>query len=402
MTSFVILTLLVNVGCATVHRPTLTLETLESDAVTARAQHHKTVDDMIEALARRAVQRGDANLDILMLSAGGENGAYGVGFLRGWQERRENPMPPFDLVTGVSTGALQAAFALIGNSQALNEATELYRKAGTEFAPSLDWFFWLRPTGGFVKTSRLHRAIQENFNDDLAKKLSEEFSKNRQLAISTADMDLGIGRVWNFSRELQPDSSSLMRMHQVLFAASAIPGVFPIERIDNHLHGDGGVVASLLPIFTLADYQRLAARLKELGVSEVVKIHVWVIHNTFTHPPLAVIAQADRSALSDRGVELLYSLAQPLMDEYMTTLATAVSTGVPGLRMDISSTSLPPALATDPGATSIFDEHWIDKLLTAGYEQAKSAKPWQTWRPSAYVRPSLTELKTSNQDSTRR
>ena len=49
------------------------------------------------------LKRGHA-LNILSISGGGQNGAFGAGFLNGWRESGKRP--EFDAVGGVSTGAL--------------------------------------------------------------------------------------------------------------------------------------------------------------------------------------------------------------------------------------------------------------------------------------------------------
>ena len=49
---------------------------------------------------------------VLALSGGGEDGAFGAGVLNGWSEAGGRPV--FDVVTGVSTGALMAPFAFLG------------------------------------------------------------------------------------------------------------------------------------------------------------------------------------------------------------------------------------------------------------------------------------------------
>ena len=48
----------------------------------------------------------------LAISGGGDNGAYGAGFLNGWTAA--GTRPEFKAVTGVSTGALIAPFAFLG------------------------------------------------------------------------------------------------------------------------------------------------------------------------------------------------------------------------------------------------------------------------------------------------
>jgi hypothetical protein len=129
------------ISCSAVHRPPATVASIIADGDAARSIQQDTIDTMLDGLARRTVARGDRTLDLLLLSGGGQHGAYGIGFLRGWRSRTDMPMPSFDLVTGISTGALQAPFALLGTEEALNAAAALYGKAVDEFAPSFDWLF---------------------------------------------------------------------------------------------------------------------------------------------------------------------------------------------------------------------------------------------------------------------
>ena len=51
-------------------------------------------------------------VNFLALSGGGSDGAFGAGLLGGWTASGNRP--EFDLVTGVSTGALTAPFAFLG------------------------------------------------------------------------------------------------------------------------------------------------------------------------------------------------------------------------------------------------------------------------------------------------
>src|SRR4029434_10486773 len=65
-------------------------------------------DNLVRYLERK---RGHA-LNVLSLSGGGQNGAFGAGFLVGWRESGQRPQ--FDVVGGVSTGASLATHALLG------------------------------------------------------------------------------------------------------------------------------------------------------------------------------------------------------------------------------------------------------------------------------------------------
>src|SRR3954451_25196070 len=71
----------------------------------AAAQRHllaRGLEDDVAAL----------DLDLLGISGGGDNGAFGAGLLNGWTAR--GGRPTFFLVTGISTGALSAPFAFLG------------------------------------------------------------------------------------------------------------------------------------------------------------------------------------------------------------------------------------------------------------------------------------------------
>ena len=74
----------------------------------------------IEAIGReRDAQRRAAGVNpssvmsYLAVSGGGSDGAFGAGLLVGWTEA--GTRPKFDLVTGISTGALIAPFAFLGS-----------------------------------------------------------------------------------------------------------------------------------------------------------------------------------------------------------------------------------------------------------------------------------------------
>ena len=70
-------------GCAAIHRPPTTIPDLLKDADAARSSERTLRDTVVARLARRAIARPDHTVDVLLLSGGGQNGAYGVGFVRG-------------------------------------------------------------------------------------------------------------------------------------------------------------------------------------------------------------------------------------------------------------------------------------------------------------------------------
>jgi predicted acylesterase/phospholipase RssA len=75
-----------------------------------------------------------------LIRSGGDWGAFGAGFLKGWSRvHGALTKPEPDVVTGVSTGALIAPFAFLGDDDSIESVVTLYRN------PKPDW----------VKTKRL-------------------------------------------------------------------------------------------------------------------------------------------------------------------------------------------------------------------------------------------------------
>jgi hypothetical protein len=373
-------------SCAAVQRPPTNLASIHADAEAIRDTQRATVDAMIDGLARRVIARGDRILDVLLLSGGGQHGAYGIGFLRGWRNRADNTMPRFDLVTGISTGALQAPLVFLGTEESLSRASDLYGMAVDEFAPTFDWLFWLRRTGGLVDTSRFRRMIETVFDETLCRQLQSEFQAGRQLAIATANFDLGIGRIWDLARESDCSAASLERVHNLFLATTAIPGIFPPLLIDGHVHGDGGVVANLLPLLDLNGYRRLAERLRVLEAKGPVTVRLWVVMNLWTHPTPVVMDPADRGAIAQRGSLLLFWAQQSQILQRLGELSRAVSKDVAGLQMEMRYTSVPSELSSEPGAAALFNQAWMHRLEQLGYDRARSASPWDKIG-SPYERP---------------
>jgi hypothetical protein len=373
------LTLAATGGCAAIHRPPATVASIAAEAPAVRATERATVDSIVARLARRAIARGDHQLDILMLSGGGQNGAYGAGFLRGWRSRSGEGMPQFDLVTGMSTGALQAPFALLGTAAALDTLSSLYRRGANSIAPTVDIFFWLRRTGGVLKTARYQETIRQVYDERMGTDLRRLFDQDRQLVIGSTDYDLGITRTWDIAAEMAHGGPD--RFHSLLLASSAVPTLFPPVIVDGHVHADGAVIASVLPVLGLTGYRRLAQDVTAAGVTAPLTVRVWVIMNLLVDPQPFVTDPASRDAIGSRTQTLLFTGQQPQLLTRLGDLARAVTSDVPGLRMELHVTAIPQSLARDPGANSLFDQDWMIGLEQIGYDRARGTSPWDRVSP---------------------
>ena len=108
-------------GCASIARVPFTKEQQATATVPGIPNARVWSDDRADTLLARArsevfagaAGRGGA-VNVLAISGGGSNGAYGAGLLAGWSER--GGRPDFAVVTGASAGALIAPFAFLGPS----------------------------------------------------------------------------------------------------------------------------------------------------------------------------------------------------------------------------------------------------------------------------------------------
>ena len=87
------------------------------------------VKDVVTLETTRGVKAFTGDANYLALSGGGDDGAFGAGLLVGWSE--QGSRPAFNLVTGISTGALIAPFAYLGK-----DCDPLLRKVYTGIGPS--------------------------------------------------------------------------------------------------------------------------------------------------------------------------------------------------------------------------------------------------------------------------
>lgn len=91
--------------------------------------------------------------EVLFLSGGSQKGSFGAGFLKGWSER-QGGLPQFNLVTGVSAGAILSTAAFIGDGRG---AAERFSSISQE-SDVLDAFAKRNSKGDLTKGSYLNIA----------------------------------------------------------------------------------------------------------------------------------------------------------------------------------------------------------------------------------------------------
>lgn len=203
--------------------------------------------------ARIAADKGD--FTVLALSGGGANGAYGAGVLAGWT--RAGQRPRFDVVTGVSTGALAAPFAFLGPDwDARMEAA--YTDGG---ADQLISFSALAPLRGpsLFSAAPIRRLVEAYVNGAMLQAIATEHALGRRLLVATTNLDSQETTVWDMGAiAARGDADAVKLFQDILVASSSIPGVFPPVIIGadgptgrfSEMHADGGVMT---PFFTVPE-----------------------------------------------------------------------------------------------------------------------------------------------------
>jgi hypothetical protein len=266
-------------------------------------------------------------LDVLVISGGGDWGAFGVGVLEGWGRiPPDHPMarPRFDIVTGVSTGALIAPFAFIGDDESYRRVKDLYRNPQRDWVRSRGWLFFLPNNVSFAEIPGLERDLRETVDLEMIRRIVAASDGARMLVVNTTNLDDGSPRAFWLTSEAEEAvaSGDLDRFHKILLASSGIPGAFPYREIDGAMYVDGAVTTNILFGGRLGEEDTLPAVWQGLYPgTPIPKIRYWVIfNNQLQSPPRTVRARwpdiitrsvelALRSA-SVTGIRQLFSMAE--------------------------------------------------------------------------------------------
>ena len=321
--------------------------------------------------------------DYLAISGGGENGAYGAGILTAWTEAGTRPV--FKAVTGVSTGALIAPFAFLGphydaelerfyTTIDQNDVMISRGLVGAVFGESLN------------DPAPLLRMIRSAMTTEIVAALGREYSeKGRLLFISTTNLDVPVGVLWNIGGIAaggSPEAAELIA--KILLASASIPGAFPPVMIDikadgndhQEMHVDGGTVAQVVfypPSFNASKLPSgmsvEANRLRRVILDRTRRL--FVIRNA---RPGSDLETVDRSTLkvAGRAISTLVS-AQGVGDLYRLYLICQRD------NIDYNVTYIPAAFSEK--LRKPFDRSYMNKLYGFGRETMKIGHAWLKYPP---------------------
>ena len=321
-------------------------------------------------------------LDILVISGGGDWGAFGAGFLKGWGRIPPGPMarPQFDIVTGVSTGALIAPFAFLGTDDDIESIVRLYRNPQKDWVRQRGILYFLPNNISFAEVPGLEREMREKIDLALITRLAEAGQDGRMLVVNTTNVDDSTGRVWDLVAEAQRvrTTGDVDRVHRILLASSGIPGAFPFREIDNELYVDGGVTGNILYGGRLREEDTFTAVwARQYPDTPIPTLRYWVIFNNQVRPPPQVTAPTWPAVVS-RSLEMgtrsatltsmrhLYSLAEIARLKHGATIEVRI-VAVPG--------------EWSPPKPGVFVSETMNNLADLGERMGSDPASWLTEAP---------------------
>jgi predicted acylesterase/phospholipase RssA len=302
----------------------------------------------------------------LVLSSGGEDGAFGAGLLIGLTAAGKRP--DYAVVTGVSTGALMAPFAFAGPKY-----DDALRKAYTNVT-SADIYEAGSTGESFVDSWPLKDLIAKQITPELLHDIAAAYRSGRRLFVITTDLDAERSVVWNMGAIAAhggDDATKLFRA--VLLASTAIPGAFPPVLIDvesngkrfAEMHVDGGVggqffVAPAALMASTSDYRLPATQL-------------YVVINTGLQPEFNVVERFAPSILTQTvGAAVKVDTRLMLDRAYVVAKRSGVDFNVASISASFNKPS-----------RGAFDPDYMAALFQVGLDQGKSATPFAA-QPPAY------------------
>ena len=312
--------------------------------------------------SRKPKELPEKKYNILCLSGGGVYGAYSAGVLAGWTASGQRPV--FDVVTGISTGALIAPRAFLGS--------EYDRQLQIDYTTiTNDDVFKRRRFSQILSESvadsaPLRSQIEKIATPQILERIAVEHKKGRRLYIGSTNIDTKRLVVWDIGEIcVKKEAGWRELVINVLLASSAIPGFFPpIEipvNIDGRqyreLHVDGGMTRE---VFMRLPYIEPDKR-------EVVDLKSFWNSNLYIL--IAGKLYADPMAVRRRTLQLASTAISGLL--YTTTRGDIDRlfnfTLITGMNLYISA--IPNELEVTTNATD-FDPVEMTKMFNEGYKAA--------------------------------
>jgi predicted acylesterase/phospholipase RssA len=319
-----------------------------------------------------ALERHPPLSNLLAISGGAEDGAFGAGLLVGWSDA--GTRPAFDLVTGVSSGALIAPFAFLGREHD-GQLREIFTRYGRK-----DIFTYNVPGllegSALADDAPLARLIEKYVDEALIREIARERLKGRILLIGTTNLDSQRPVLWDMGRiAMSNNRDAIALFRKILLASATLPGVFPPVRIQvrvggqnyDELHVDGGVTRQ---VFIAPSIFSFVSRDQKSGRAPT-KRRLYVIRNGKIDPEwqsvnenvLSITQRSISTLIKNQGIGDLYRI-------YSVTKRDGIDFNLASIPADFSDKSDEP-----------FDQKYMVALFDRGYDLASHDYSWMKAPP---------------------
>jgi hypothetical protein len=306
----------------------------------------------------------------LVLSTGGEDGAYGAGVLAGWSAA--GGRPEFSVITGVSTGALMAPFVFAGKKY-----DEQLRAAYTTINAT-DIFEIGGKGESLLDTWPLKDLVAKQVTKELLADVAAEHRRGRRLFVLTTNLDAGRPVAWDIGAiASKDDQQALELVRSVLMAAISIPGAFPPVLIEaeagstrfHEMHVDGGLGAQF---YVAPDALQLSTSNFQLPATALYVIVNMKLGNDFQ--------VTERSTLGILGRTVSAAIKVVVRNSLDRAYVLAKRSNVPFHLAFIDDVFSAPSRGP-------FDSDYMKTLFDFGYAQGKSGLAFGNEPPDFSKRP---------------
>lgn len=261
---------------------------------------------ILDALSQTAIEESmvPASESVLILSGGSQQGAFGAGFMSAWEQHRGGSLPRFKLVTGISTGALQATFAFLGDTKTIVEEYSITSEKDL-LKPLVPGKFEQKPIrtalsltreGTLARLEPLRDELKRLIDKTTLERVAAEFANKRTLLVGAVEMGSGEMVVFDLTKaaKLYVDNAAdnQARAEQMrgcyieaLLASSSVPMSADPVFIDNRLYIDGGARFGVLVDLTANAFKRIVAEAKARERAADVPRNLYVIVNATLEVP---------------------------------------------------------------------------------------------------------------------
>ncbi len=315
---------------------------------------------------------------MLVLSGGGSAGAFGAGFLSGWT--KAGTRPDFKLVTGVSTGSLQATFAFLGSDYD-HVLTRAFQEYDTEHIYTERGIVGAVLGDSAWDSAPLKKIIDTYIDDAVLAAVTKKHAVGHRLFVGTSNMDTGELVIWDMGKiasSNRPDK--LKRYRNVILASCSIPVLFPpvyfgIEvdgKMYYEMHMDGGAKSALFLRGFMLDVEDAMI---DAGISDPeTELSLYIIRNGVSGD------EASRDNVAASSLSIATKMINEVFELSMSASLYRIYVLAALYGVDFNLAAIPDDFDPDLDPV-IFDLAQMKRLYDFAFNEAKTGYKWMKVPP---------------------